>query len=206
MTMDTIDELIENQNRVDYNAICDYIPRGVRVLDLGCGDGGLLRLLKDRKNIRGQGIEINPAYVSECIKKGLSVLQADVQEGLREYPDNSFDYVIMNQTLQAVEKPLLAIKEMLRVGNHAIVGFPNFGFFKIRLYLLLFGRMPITGCFPFEWYETPNIHPFTISDFCRLARDKNINVVYRKHIGGYRFFRDLRPNFFAKSGLFVLSR
>lgn len=191
-------------SRVDYEVICQLVPERARVLDLGCGDGTLLELLTREKNVRGQGIEIDRELARKSIRKGLTVLQDDLESGLKEYPDKTFDYVIMNQTLQAIRRPFRVMMEMMRVGENAVVGFPNFGHFRLRLDFLLSGRMPKSPNFPYEWYETPNIHPFTIEDFENLIAEKKIVIRTKKFLGGNRFFRNCWPNLFAKSAVFVL--
>ena len=144
--------------RIDHDIILDIVPRGAKVLDLGCGDGSLLEKLVRTKDVRGSGIEISDEGIRECIARGLAVLQEDIDHGLKDYPDRSFDYIILNQTLQAVKKPHVVLSEMLRVGEKAVVGFPNFAHWKMRTYLLMRGRMPKTEYLPYEWYDTPNIH------------------------------------------------
>jgi len=195
--------------RVDYNIIVDLVPRGARVLDLGCGDGSLLERLVREKGVTGRGIELSEAGVRECIAKGLTVLQGDIDEGLRDYPDGSIDYAILNQTLQAVKKPALVLSEMLRVGRKGIVGFPNFAYWRMRLDLVLRGRMPKTEFLPYEWYDTPNIHFCSILDFDDYCAAHGIVVekrVYHTARGGGRVLKGVRPNLFAESAVYLLSR
>jgi methionine biosynthesis protein MetW len=148
--------------RFDYEIIVDIIENGSRVLDLGCGNGELLSKLKQRRNVDARGVELDDRCVAECIRRGFTVFQGDIDEGLGDYADKSFDYVVLNQTLQVVHKPTLVIEEMLRVGKRAIVSFPNFGYFRIRWYLLTKGRMPKVDFLPSDWYNTPNIHLLTL--------------------------------------------
>jgi methionine biosynthesis protein MetW len=149
------------------------------VLDLGCGGGALLALLIREKSVVGQGVEISPANISQCMGQGVAAIQGDVDEGLADYPDHSFDYVVLNQTLQVVKSPDRVLEEIVRVGRTGIVGFPNFGHWRVRLYLLLRGRMPMTRDLPDPWYSTPNIHLLTIKDFEQLCRDRGIQIVER---------------------------
>ena len=149
----------------DYNLIEGLVSTGAKVLDLGCGDGTLLSLLIERKQVKGVGVDIYEDGLNDCLKKGLSVLQLDLNKGLSRFKDGSFDYVILNMTLQATYNPLQLIKEMVRVGRKAIVGFPNFGHWKLVLSLLLKERMPKNKTLPYEWYNTPNIRLMTIKDF-----------------------------------------
>ncbi|MGZ4904794.1 MAG: methionine biosynthesis protein MetW [Halobacteriota archaeon] len=162
--------------RYDHDVIARLIPVGSRVLDLGCGNGDLLLKLKSGgiKDVRG--VEINDHCIAACVRKGLTVFHGDVDEGLSDYDDASFDYVVLNQTLQVVQKPTLVINEMLRVGNRAIVSFPNFGYFKIRWQLLSKGQMPKVDFLPYDWYDTSNIHLSTISDFEVFCRTRGIVV------------------------------
>lgn len=151
--------------RSDLRLITDLIPARSRVLDLGCGDGSLMAHLRDERGCTVRGIELNHADIASAIERGLSVVEADLDEGLAGYRDASFDIVVLSQTLQVVRKPAFVLREMLRVGSSAIVSFPNFGHWKVRGYLALKGRMPVSSSIPFSWYDTPNIHHTTLKDF-----------------------------------------
>ena len=195
--------------RIDHDIILDIVPRGAKVLDLGCGDGSLLEKMVRTKNVRGSGIEISDEGIRECIARGLAVLQEDIDDGLKDYPDRSFDYIILNQTLQAVKKPHVVLSEMLRVGEKAVVGFPNFAHWKMRMYLLLRGRMPKTEYLPYEWYDTPNIHFCTVTDFEEYCRKFSLRVerrVYLSNDRGGRVLRGFGPNLFAESAVYLLSK
>jgi len=194
--------------RIDHSVILDLIPAGTKVLDLGCGDGSLLVKLVRQKGVTGRGIEISEEGVRACIAKGLTVLQGDIDQGLRDYPDGSFDYVVLNQTLQAVKKPDVVLSEILRVGKKGVVGFPNFAYWKMRAYLFTFGRMPKTEFLPFEWYDTPNIHFCSILDFTEYCAKNGVTIektVYLSTDRGGRVLRGVRPNLFAENAVFLLS-
>jgi methionine biosynthesis protein MetW len=162
--------------RFDQDIIVSLIPEGSRVLDLGCGNGDLLIKLKEHGVSDIRGVEIEDRCIAVCVRKGLTVFHGDIDEGLDDYDDASFDYIVLNQTLQVVHKPTLVINEMLRVGSRAIVSFPNFGYFKIRWHLLSKGQMPKVDFLPRDWYDTPNIHLTTISDFEVFCRTRNITI------------------------------
>lgn len=155
--------------RLDHLLIVDMVERGARVLDVGCGDGALLQLLAERKDVDGRGVELSQLGVNECVAKGLSVIQGDADTDLADYPDDGFDYVILSQTLQATRHPRDALQNMLRIGRRAIVSFPNFGYWRVRTQLALRGRMPVTGNLAYSWHDTPNIHLCTIRDFVELV-------------------------------------
>lgn len=194
--------------RIDHSVILGLVPQGARVLDLGCGDGSLLDKLVRERGVRGTGIEIDDVGVRRCIAKGLPVLQGDIDEGLRDFPDGSIDYVILNQTIQAAKKPVVVIQEMLRVGKQAIVGFPNFAYWRMRWYLLSKGRMPRTDFLNYEWYDTPNIHFCSIRDFDRYCEKTGIVVEKRIFLstgGGGKVYGGSRPNLFAENAVYLLS-
>jgi methionine biosynthesis protein MetW len=151
--------------RGDLRLITELVPQGSRVLDLGCGDGSLMEHLRDERRCTVRGIELEHADLAAAIERGLSVVEADLDEGLGGYADGSFDVVVLSQTLQVVRRPAFVLREMLRVGERGIVSFPNFGHWKVRGYLALRGRMPVSKSIPFSWYETPNIHHTTLTDF-----------------------------------------
>jgi methionine biosynthesis protein MetW len=155
--------------RVDLLMIADMVEPGSRVLDVGCGDGALLKMLAERKDVDARGIELSREGVANCVTRGLAVIQGDADTDLVDYPDDGFDYVILSQTIQATRNPRRVLEQMLRVGRRAIVSFPNFGHWRVRKDLLIKGRMPITENLPDAWYETPNIHFCTIRDFDDLV-------------------------------------
>lgn len=165
--------------RPDLDVISDLIAPGARVLDLGCGDGGLLDHLIHEKGCHGYGVEISHEGVHECIARGVPVVEADIDQGLRDVDDDAFDVVVLSQTLQAVHRPTVAIDEMMRVGREGIVSFPNFAHWPLRRQMLIRGRMPKSNVLPFEWYETPNIHLCTIRDFEDLARRRGLAIARR---------------------------
>lgn len=195
--------------RVDLLVIADLIESGARVLDIGCGDGALLHYLAHNKDVDGRGIEISQAGVNACVRQGLSVVQGDADTDLRDYPDKAFDYVVLSQTLQATHSPREVLAELVRIGRHAIVSFPNFAYWRIRWQLLASGRMPETEALAAPWYETPNIHFCTIRDFVILCRDMGLRIEQRSfltHEGKTGRFRStgLWANFLGEQGLFVL--
>lgn len=165
--------------RFDFGLISSWIPEGSRVLDLGCGDGTLLNYLKQQRSIIGYGIEIDDARILACVRNGVNVIQGDLERGLSDFADNSFDYVILSQTLQAMKNSERIIKEMLRVGLEGIVTFPNFGYWKNRVQFAR-GHMPVSDNLPYQWFDTPNVHLCTIADFERFCRERRIRIVERK--------------------------
>jgi methionine biosynthesis protein MetW len=160
----------------EFKVIADLIEKDKKVLDVGCADGILMKFLKDNKNTNIRGLEISKEKVQECIAKGLTVIEGNAEKDLKQFPDKSFDYVILSQTLQAFLNPELVLNELLRVGKKAIITIPNFGYWKVRLHLLLKGTMPITKTLPDEWYNTPNLHMCTIKDFVYFVKSGNIKI------------------------------
>lgn len=163
--------------RFDLHLIASWIQTGSRVLDLGCGEGNLLEHLVRHKKVIGSGIERNENRVAACIQKGLTVLQGDINKEVQDYPDNSFDYVILSQTLQQVYAPDTLIRSMLRIGNKGIVSFPNFSHWRVRLQLLTTGHAPVTRQLPYQWYDTPNIRVITLKDFRRFANEVGYRIL-----------------------------
>lgn len=160
---------------LNYSIITDMIAPQSSVLDVGCGDGTLMKMLQNKK-VHVTGIDIDQENIVKCLEKGLSVIQGDIDEGLQGYPDKSYDYVVLNQTLQSTEKPDYVIQEMLRVGEKVVISFPNFAYWKVRFYLMFHGKMPKSKILPFEWYNTPNIHLLTIKDFYDFAKRHNFKI------------------------------
>ncbi|MGQ9634195.1 MAG: methionine biosynthesis protein MetW [Bryobacteraceae bacterium] len=191
--------------RSDYAIISSLVEPGTKVLDLGCGDGELLAWLVENKGVEARGIEINRARVQKAIARGVTVFQGDIDEGLADIPDQSFDYVILSQTLQETRHPLKVLQEMLRVGRHAIVTFPNFGHWSVRLSHLFSGRAPRTRLFPYEWYDSPNIHFLTVKDFEDLAREQGWTIERRIFLAGHHMGRFL-ANLMAETAVFMLRR
>jgi methionine biosynthesis protein MetW len=175
------------------------------VLDLGCGGGELLERLVKERGVRAEGIEIDEQAIHRCVAKGLSVINEDIEKGLKEYPDNSFDYVLLNQSLQQVKHLDVALADALRVGKRVIVGFPNFTHYKARFQLFFKGNTPVTPSLPYKWYDTPNLHFLSVSDFIEYCREKKIKIeksAYFSNGRAVRFF----PNLFAVIGLFLISK
>lgn len=194
---------------LNYSIILDLVENNSRILDLGCGDGTLLKLLKDKKDIKGSGIEISQKEVIKCLSKGLSVIQGNIDEGLKQFQTDSYDYVILNRTLQSTYNPEFVIDEMLRVGKKCIISFPNFAYWKVRLNYLLRGQMPKSKILPFEWYNTPNIHLLTIKDFFEFARSHNFKIlkgIYTTKANVKQGICDMFSNILAEEAIFIISR
>jgi homoserine O-acetyltransferase/O-succinyltransferase len=191
------------RSRLDYRMIAEMIEPGSRVLDLGCGDGELLAWLHEQKRVQAQGVEIDPDKVRRAIARGVSAYQSDLNEGLADYPDKTFDFVILSQTVQQMRYPLRVVREMLRVGRHAIVAFPNFGHWTTRLTHLFSGRSPKTSLFPYDWYESPNLHFLTVRDFVILSREQNWTIERQFFVRRDRAVRFM-PNLFAEVAVFSL--
>ena len=194
-----------NARKIEHEVIAGWVSSGASVLDLGCGDGELLSRLIEQKQVRAQGIEISDLAIHRCVAQGLSVFQEDIDTGLAEYADGSFDYVILNQTFQQVKKPDFVLKEALRVGKRAIVGFPNFVYYRARFQLFFRGKVPVTASLPYEWYDTPNLHFLGIADFIEYCKKRDIRVEKAVFIRKNKKIR-LLPNLFAEIGLFLLSK
>jgi len=190
--------------RRDYAIIGEIVEPNSRVLDLGCGEGELLEWLAANKNVDARGVEISGAKVQRAIGRGVSVFQSDIDEGLADYPDHAFDYVILSQTLQETRHPRQVLREMLRVGKRGIVAFPNFGHWAVRLSMLVSGGAPRTKLFPYAWYDSPNIHFLTVHDFERLAELDGLVVERRYFLSGHRRVT-LLPNLAAEVAVFLLS-
>ena len=190
--------------RSDYAIIGAIVAPGSRVLDLGCGDGELLAWLAVHKQVDARGVEISNAKVQRAIASGVSVYQGDIEEAVGDLPDKAFDYVILSQTLQETRSPLKVLREMLRVGSRAIVAFPNFGHWRVRLSHLWSGRAPKTKLFPHDWYDSPNIHFLTVHDFESLARNEGWTIERRIFLHGQREVRML-PNLLAEVAVFLIT-
>ncbi|WP_252177973.1 methionine biosynthesis protein MetW [Endozoicomonas sp. 4G] len=195
--------------RVDFAIISDWIDQDSRILDLACGEGTLLADLSSNKQVRGYGLEINPQNIQKCIEKGVNVLEQNIDQGLSNFGDQSFDTVVMTQALQALQFPHLALDEMLRVGRECIVTFPNFGHWRCRWYLAAKGRMPVSKFMPYTWYNTPNIHFCTFKDFEDLCHQKKLKIINRMvtdsaNRGGLR--TRLLPNLMGEVAIYHLTR
>ena len=189
---------------LEYKAILEWVKREASVLDLGCGNGELLAFLIREKNIKAQGIEIDEQAIYQCVAKGLSVFHEDIDHGLSDYADHSFNYVILNQSFQQVKKPDIVLKEALRVGKEVIIGFPNFAHYQGRLQIFFKGKTPVTPSLPYEWHDTPNLHFLSISDFVAYCHQRDIKIEKVAFIGKNREVKTL-PNLFALTGIFLIT-
>jgi len=190
--------------RSDYAIIGELVEPGTRVLDLGCGEGELLAWLKDNKKVDGRGVEMEGADVRKAIARGVSVYQGDLESALEDYPDQAFDYVILSQTLQQTQHPVKVLRGMLRIGKHAIVAFPNFAHWKVRLSHLWSGRSPRTGLFPYAWYDSPNIHFLTVLDFEALALKEGWRIERSVFLSGHSPV-SVFPNLMAEVAVYLFS-
>jgi methionine biosynthesis protein MetW len=193
----------------EFKVIADLLPNNSKVLDVGCGDGSLMDLLATDKNIEVRGLELDQNNVQKCIVKGLPVIQGDAETELYQFPPQSFDYVILSQTLQAFYKPDKVLKELLRIGKSVIVSIPNFGYWKVRTSLLFFGKMPITKTIPNTWFNTPNLHMCTIKDLFNYCEDQNIEIkkvigVNENNISLIKKSNLEMKNLFSKLGIFLI--
>jgi methionine biosynthesis protein MetW len=194
--------------RLDYKLIEELVPEGATVLDLGCGDGELLAELIAEKQVRGSGVEISPEAVEACVAKGLSVFQGDLDEGLADYADGSFDVVILSFSLQQLRLPQMVVREMVRVGKLAIVSFPNFAHWAVRGALVTHGRMPVSRELPYQWYDTPNIHLCTVKDFRDLCHREGLCIESELYLRSFErpSPRLRRPNVTARIAIFAVTR
>ena len=195
--------------RSDLDIIYNWIEPDTRVLDLGCGEGTLLHELQTQKNVNGYGVEISPTLINACIQKDLNVIHQDVEDGLGNFAESSFDMVVMTQAIQVMKEPHTVLEQMLRIGDECIVTFPNFGHWKSRWYLMTKGKMPVSDLLPFEWFDTPNIHFCTFKDFEVLCQSMNIDVLHREVVaepGLAQWLKDWLPNVFGVTALYHLKK
>jgi methionine biosynthesis protein MetW len=201
---------VDRLSRTDRDVILTLVPEGAKVLDLGCGDCSLLSEMVAKLNIRGTGVDIDGQYLVNGLAHGINVYHGNLDAGLADFPDHSYDFVIMNQTLQVVKNPLLVLKEMLRIGHYGIVGFPNFAQWQLRRGLFFGGRAPKSPALPFEWYDTPNIRVLSIRDFFDYCHKQAIRVVQERYLIGGRWIRKSPAmsitNLLARIGMFVITR
>lgn len=197
--------------RQDLRAIADMVAPRTTLLDVGCGEGDLLDWLSREKQVSGRGIELSVGGVSKAIARGLSVIHGDADTDLQYYPDQAYDYAVLSQTLQTLRAPREVLEHLVRIAKHAIVSVPNFGHWKNRLYLLGIGRMPVTSTLSYQWYDTPNIHFCTITDFIHLCESMNLTIekqAYVTHQGASSFFKNasLLANLFGEQGVFMIRK
>lgn len=192
--------------RPDLGIIAANIAPGSRVLDVGCGDGALMAALRDERGCDARGLEIDPVNVASAVGRGLSVIQGDADRDLADYPDDSFDYAILSQTLQTTMYPHKVLDQLLRIGHRAVVSFPNFAHWRVRVSLLWGGRMPVTRLLPVPWYETPNIHHVTVDDFRAYVRERGITVEQAWFLTGDQLTSAAAANFRAEHAVFLLRR
>lgn len=207
MTIDFSHTVSYENLRPDLQIIAGFVPEGAKVLDLGCGNGELLEYLVRRKRVKGRGIELSEDGMLACVHRGLSVRQGNLQEGLADYPDRSFDFTVLSQTLPFLDDPEMVLGEMLRVGQRAIVGFPNWGYWRCRLELLLTGRMPQAPDLPQSWHAKPRWQAFTITDFVRFCREADIRISRWAYLAAGRPMRIPKfTNLCSTTAVFVLER
>ncbi len=203
-------QYVDRLSRTDRDMILTLVPEGARVLDLGCGDCSLLNELVAKKKIQGTGLDIDSMQLVNGLASGLNVFQGDLDDGLWDFPDRAYDYVILNQTLQVVKNPLLVLNEVLRIGRYGIVGFPNFAQWQLRRGLFFGGRAPKSPALPFEWYDTPNIRVLSIKDFFDYCNKEQIQIVQQRYLIGGRWARGAfwktATNLLAHIGMFVITR
>jgi len=197
--------MLSEDLRLDHRIIYGIVGAGSKILDLGCGNGELMYLLAREKNARVQGIELDEAAIYECVKKGLSVIHGNIEEGLREYPNGSFDDVILNQSIQQVKKVDEVFEQALRIGRRIIVGFPNFAHFGARSMLFFRGRSPVTKSLPYRWNDTPNVRFLSITDFRQFCAERGLKILSAHYINEGKEVR-YWPNLLAKDALFVISK
>jgi len=197
--------MLSDTSRSDHRIIYQLVEAGARVLDLGCGNGDLMYLLARKKNARVQGIELDDAAIYECVKKGLSVIHSDIESGLVEYPDRSFDYVILNQSMQEVKRVDMVFEQALRIGTRIIVGFPNFAYIGARLMLFFRGKSPITSSLPYHWNDTPNVRFLSIRDFRDYCNEKRLRILAARYLNAEKEIR-FWPNLMALNAIFVLTK